>query len=698
MQQPTERLPVNPRRHKVAPENRKRVARACNSCNVRRIKCSGERPCQQCANAARECVYPSAEPNRNVQLKEELERLRKRCAALEKGLRAVVPDDAARQELVQQIENPESPSSQPLQSENSYATDEAEATEGRLLFDMDGNVRFLGETSGATFLDLLKHFMLTLVPLAFVPGPGHTAAEDGSTFVASIGHYQTFDSRPLHDPEVDPLWLPSRTDMTIMLTALSYHIQDGNGDFLCGGIYYWGDINAVPAAVTLAPSHVDAIKSNNYRYLAFYNICFAFATHVLNYTPAPDEENAGDRYFKRAQILLGNPLDTVRFTLRDVPALALMGFYLVEINRRDSAYMYISLAIHIAITHGAFRHCVDESSKRVFWTLYTLDRWLSCLMGRPPTLIDEAIRLPMPVDVPNLPSAAGLRAHIEFVRVSNFIVCETFKIAPRDQRPSQLTHNIDRSLKMLQDWLAQLPPSLQLNPVDYSLDPTCCTLHMAYNQLTLLTTRPIFFSAVKRAVAERYINGSWRLESDPQLKQIQACSSAAHSNICIAQWVNHLYKHRRVLQASLHIVFNAAIILMLNRILRAYADAVESEIEFAINLFAQESRTGSNYQKDCLQVLRDLNTIVNRFLTSVKMGTLGQGFASNRTALQQVLTPMGAYGNQQSISGPVPVPTSLDAMGGGQYVHTFNDTGNAYQELMTWTQTDGAQSSNTFRI
>jgi hypothetical protein len=51
-----------------------------------------------------------------------------------------------------------------------------------------------------------------------------------------------------------------------------------------------------------------------------------------------------------------------------------MGFYLIELNRRDAAYMHVSLAIHIAIIHGAFRSFVDESSKRTFWTLYILDR------------------------------------------------------------------------------------------------------------------------------------------------------------------------------------------------------------------------------------------------------------------------------------------------------------------------------------
>jgi hypothetical protein len=99
-------------------------------------------------------------------------------------------------------------------------------------------------------------------------------------------------------------------------------------------------------------------------------------------------------------MLIGNPLDTVRFTSSDVPVLALMAFYLIEVNRRDAAYMYCCLAVHIAVIHGLFRTEVNEATTRTFWTLYVLDRWLAVLMGRPPTIPDEAIRLPLPRDVP----------------------------------------------------------------------------------------------------------------------------------------------------------------------------------------------------------------------------------------------------------------------------------------------------------
>jgi hypothetical protein len=80
-------------------------------------------------------------------------------------------------------------------------TDDGEASDGRLLCDVAGVRRYHGETSGATFIDHLKHFMLTLVPLTFRSEIGDGSAEDGSSFVSTIGRYQTFDSRPLPNPE-----------------------------------------------------------------------------------------------------------------------------------------------------------------------------------------------------------------------------------------------------------------------------------------------------------------------------------------------------------------------------------------------------------------------------------------------------------------------------------------------------------------
>jgi hypothetical protein len=68
---------------------------------------------------------------------------------------------------------------------------------------------------------------------------------------------------------------------------------------------------------------------DSHRYLAFYHVCFALATSVGHTAVRHSDQHTGEAYFKRARKLIGNPLDTVRFTLGDVPVLALMGFYLI---------------------------------------------------------------------------------------------------------------------------------------------------------------------------------------------------------------------------------------------------------------------------------------------------------------------------------------------------------------------------------
>lgn len=204
-------------------------------------------------------------------------------------------------------------------------------------------------------------------------------------------------------------------------------------------------------------------------------------------------------------------------------------------------------------------------------------------------------------------------------------------------------------------------------------------------QLILLTTRPIFLLAVKRAVAERYIqSGTWHLEQHPQFKHIQACSSAAHYNICLAQWVVQLYNSRRLLQAGLHFVFNAAVILLLNRVLRAYAGAVDAEINFALELFESEARIGSNYQRDCYQVLKDLKTLIDRFLFAEQPDAPSESYAMT----QNGPPPSSLFSNGQSDSVD-------DTRARNLYL---NESDDLYQELMTWTQPDDSQLHNTFRI
>lgn len=366
--------------------------------------------------------------------KSELDELKKKVEVYEKALQDVLPDPTRRLELLHHAASPDSSSSaspypssalhgasggsKHLSGASSIKTEPTDDdghqvfSPGRLLQDADGMGRYVGETSGATFLDHLKELMGAAMPMT----QPVASADTGSSFLSSLGSCITYDSRPvLGSPtdQVDALWLPPDTAIAAVLSELRHFIQDGGGLWPSGGIYWWGDLDTMPLRAPEPPASVSGEAGlNDHRHLAFYHAALAVACQSTTTQSFPGLDahlshlSLSEPYFARAAVLLGNPLDIKRRTIGDVAALALMGFYLIETNRPDAAYMYVAAAIHISIMLGAHRGWVDEKGKRVFWSVYALDRWLSCLMGRPPTITDDAIQLPLPADAPCVSSSS----------------------------------------------------------------------------------------------------------------------------------------------------------------------------------------------------------------------------------------------------------------------------------------------------
>lgn len=381
----------------------------CNSCNLRRTKCSGDQPCSQCASSSRECVYPAPAVKITIS-REEIDSLRRKVKAYEKALQDAVPDPDRRQELITlqtSFGSPSEPSStpqhplqalSPVRTETTSTTDEEPplpGIEGRLLHDAIGTARFHGETSEIALIDSLKSHLY-----------GQLTPGELSSVRHTVGRCHTSDSKPLPSSDADVFWLPPAPTSRAMLALLRSFIQDGSDDspYPSGGIYWWGGLSSTPS-VPVSSGHVETdIRSA--RRLAFYQTALGVACRIASTRPpspghpAAAVSDRSDVYFARAAVLLGNPLDVSRCSVGEVSVLTLMAYYLLETDRREAACLYVSLATRISMALGVHRGHVDERGRRIFWTLYVLDRWLSCLMGRPPSIPDEAIRLPLPADAP----------------------------------------------------------------------------------------------------------------------------------------------------------------------------------------------------------------------------------------------------------------------------------------------------------
>jgi hypothetical protein len=254
--------------------------------------------------------------------------------------------------------------------------EEHQTGDGRILQDPDGYTRYLGESSGAAFMDRLREFVGTIIPLLSAT-EGMSSTNMEAMFTSLLGHYHTHDSRPLLLPHVDPFFLPNPEDISKLISNFRFYAGDGAGTAPCGGIYYWGDLwdleQRASNILPLSGSRDESIL------LCKLNAVMALACQYNPSLALPWETHPGETYFARAKLLLINPMEDA--SLAYMCALSLMGHYLLGLYRRDAAYMYIGLAARIAVIHGLHRGWMignptksAEQHKREFWNTFILDR------------------------------------------------------------------------------------------------------------------------------------------------------------------------------------------------------------------------------------------------------------------------------------------------------------------------------------
>ena len=370
--------------------------KSCNSCNTKRIKCSGEKPCRQCSQASRECAYPA--PVTHVKVTEaELQRWRGIEKLLQDHNIPIPPELQPNRANI--VSSPElavgSPSSSTYYEAFTFnfggggggssfeRHGGSHTNEGRILLDTDGARRYVGGTSGATFLDELKGFIKVTEPLC--PNRADPQGTTGAAFLESEGRYKSSDSVPMALPKIDDMYaMPPPESTKELLDELSVFLQDGNNLYPSGGIYFWPQSSSSSPTPTPAPNSVQGPSNHvllaKKRDLALMNAKLAFASLLKLTDPNSRVDGAlGEEYYARAKLLLGDMFETVSRTTKDIPALALMAMYLIENNRRDTAYMVIGNAMDICITFGLHIESHSEVYRRTFWTLYILDR----SVGRP---------------------------------------------------------------------------------------------------------------------------------------------------------------------------------------------------------------------------------------------------------------------------------------------------------------------------
>lgn len=525
-------------RPRVKDENRKRVARACDTCKRRKEKCDGSQPCLLCKRRAKqdECHYSdgkrpspsrrqstSSQPS-STRVGETLSSSRDAEIAVESLLTLSGNRSAARtprDEPRRPVSATHGPSHAPVPKLS------------RLLHDGHGKFIFVGDSSTLAFLQNVRRLVKTAIgECALTTDPKrHAMVEAIPDENADITNESVARIRPTR-PEAQKL-------VNSYLLATSGIID----------LFDQRDVLQHLLAWTEDPT-IGSESTSSIFYLVL-------AIGAQNQSTNNDEQAAF--YFKR-----GRELATSSFmddpSVLTVQSYILIAFYMLSSCRRNGAFMLLGIAIRAAYALGLHRSDISvlfeirerETRERVWKSLRVLDMFLSASLGRPPATSEvdggnvswegtsrgyEDIRLQA------LHSSAMLRICFIFERALNEVYC-------RREVSVQLVDSISRQYR---DWNLHLDEELQADGQNESPDSVSSDLqrviglaHLkgAYYWSIILLTRPFLIFDVSSRLRNAG-EDTEKSKASETLTLSEACIDAALRSIEIASDFVHNPDHPR---------------------------------------------------------------------------------------------------------------------------------------------------------
>lgn len=491
-------------RPRVKDEDRKRVARACDTCKRRKEKCDGQQPCLLCKRRGREpdCVFTEMLSKRGStggvshQRRHEGGSVSSSTSTshpitLKDALNESNDAEIAIESLLTLSGSRSAPKSPPCERDLDDLMSKAPVPKlARLLRDGRGKFIFVGDSSNLAFVqnirrlvkteigecqltsDPLRHAICEVIPPHKAPTPQQSQHPKPTLAEAHdlIKHYLLASSGviDLFDPE----------DITEHLCAWT---RDASAET---------DFNSSIYYLVMA---IGALTRNS---------------HDLD---------QADFYFMRGrEIGVSSFLEDP--SVLTIQAYALITFYMLSAVRRNGAFMLLGIAVRAAYALGLHRSDISNlfeprerlARERVWKSLRVLDLYMSGSLGRPPATSEvdggsvswnRSTRDYEDIQMNGRNTSATLRICFIFERILNEVYC-------RREVSVQLVESISRQYR---DWTMHLPAGLQADSLDQksgstpTLRQTIGIAHLkgSYYWSIILLTRPFLIFKVSSKIKGR---------------------------------------------------------------------------------------------------------------------------------------------------------------------------------------------------
>ncbi|KAL9585687.1 MAG: hypothetical protein Q9212_001383 [Teloschistes hypoglaucus] len=580
---------------------RRRIAKACDMCRKKKIKCDGKMPaCSHCLNYKTECIFTHVEKKRalpkGAKYIEGLENRLGRMEALLKLSGLLNDEDVDRTDLsmlekrLADKATARSNSSTPLDTPQSQRGSQPppSATSGSLLSPASANKlptpqrmsdspQPAEETNREEEVEALSDMMCSLV----TNNCGETR------YIGSSSGFSIFSPKGIQ-------WINEKTGDTSFQEMITMAAADDTkwvywrpeifGDLFSRRTFmpippkqealslckdYFENFNCMfplfhePTFMHLVEKQYSRQPYDGSGWWASFNIALAIAhrLRVMNNLVPQEEDNKAWMYLKNAMGVL-TELTMRNLDLLSVQALLGIAMFLMGTPNPQPSFFLVAAAIRLANSIGLHKRCSGfnlnpveiEQRKRVFWIAYLLDKDICLRSGRPPAQDDDDMNVELPSEDPidnigNIPLADGKGKTNLFRLMASFAVIESkvykqlYSTKASKQSDGALLNTIGELDKELEEWKDAIPidirPEHEIKAAHPPLVLHIVVLHFAYyNCLTTIHRMSVHHGYWTSRLSNYAIQGLNARPLNPRVFSSAAlCVQAARASIHLIKYI-----------------------------------------------------------------------------------------------------------------------------------------------------------------
>ncbi|KAE8374679.1 hypothetical protein BDV26DRAFT_34367 [Aspergillus bertholletiae] len=612
----------------------RRTISACLRCRQQKIKCTGENPCRNCQRRNVTCAF-ERDHDKVLVAKKHLLELKQRIVELERGNHALRQRYESSEDNENHVRAP-SPITEGLDStaagENSMLTPKSASmltdcatTDANIvnpltagpptyIVDRIGKVYYLGHTS--TWSLTMRLLELTHEALYKCPFPAGMQRMDETIY--NLG----WDgSRHTVMPNV--AGLPSLDHSLFLMNVTKFHT---------GQMFHLFDETSFMAK--LYEFYRDPAENMQTGGLWFIQFLVIMALgKAFTSLKANDGALPGANLFLKAYMMLPDYSCLWREPSLSGELLCAMALYLQCIDWRMSAHNMIGQALRIMLVHGyhtniprgTLEDSALERSRKVWWTVFNIERQISVLLGIPSGVSNQDITAPLPSYPELLNKSAMMRVHVKLSQAFGLVVD---KLYGQDSHVN--AKFVRNAQKVLQSVAGVAPELTEYFPIpeDGSLNGISRDtgyMNLLYHQCIMVATRPFLVGLIIRRIE----SGNPEIAIPASIKLLlQVCVDSGKKTIYILQALQRQQLLEYFLPMDLESALSAGLIMCMVAVVAPFlVEGSRHYLEGVLGILADMVEKGNLVAEAHKDKLGHLEALLSEFQTLgyARRGDTGTG-------------------------------------------------------------------------